>query len=156
MKKFKNKGRRGSIDIVIEWPASKYWIGIENKPWAGEQEEQIKEYLDALLDRVHSDASTAADSVLILYFSGTGAGPTTAPDEDRVKRARCITMPYVATSDGPSVEGWLRRCRATCEAERIRWFLAELEDYIQKDPHFRSESDLEQDEEESNDDQHPA
>lgn len=154
VKKFKNKGRRGSIDIVIEWPRSKYWIGIENKPWAGEQEEQIREYFDALLDKMPPGASMAADSVLILYLSGTGADPTTAP-ADPVKRARCITMQYLATSDGPSVEGWLRRCRATCEAERIRWFLAELEDYIQRDPHFRSESELTQNEEESNDDEHP-
>lgn len=153
-KKFKKKGSRGSIDIVIEWPGSKYWIGIENKPWASEQEQQIQEYFHALLDKVPRGEPIADDRVLILYFSGTGSHPTTAT-EDRVK-ARCITMPYLATSDRPSVEGWLRRCRATCEAERIRWFLAELEDYIQKDPHFRSESELEQDEEESNDDRHPA
>ncbi len=153
-KKFKKKGRRGSIDIVIEWPASKYWIGIENKPWAAEQEEQIKEYFHALLDKVPPGKAPAADRVLVLYFSGNGADPTTAPKEP-VKGARCITMSYLAASDGPSVEGWLRRCRTTCEAERIRWFLAELEDYIQRDPHFRTESELTQNEEESNDDEHP-
>lgn len=153
-KKFAKKGRSGSIDIVIRWPASKYWIGIENKPWAAEQEEQIKEYFDALLDKVSSGEAIATDRVLVLYFSGNGACPTTAP-EDPMKRARCITMPYLAASNGPSVEGWIRRCRATCEAERIRWFLAELEDYIQKDPHFRSEHELTPDEEESDDDEHP-
>lgn len=153
VKKFTNKGDRGSIDIVIEWPASKYWIGIENKPWAGEQKEQIKEYFAALLDKVPSGPATATDKVLILYFSGKGTDPTTAPEEIE-KRARCITMPYRVTPYAPSVEGWLRRCRATCEAERIRWFLAELEDYIQKDVRFRSESELEHRQEESNDEEH--
>ena len=114
----------GSIDIVIQWPDSRtYWIGIENKPWAAEQERQIERYFNAL--RRKTDISR----VLVLYFSGTGADPETAPEDGK---ERCVTLPYRTTPDRPSVEGWVRRCRAVCEAERFRWFLAEIERYIQR------------------------
>lgn len=133
----------GSIDIVIEWPRSDYRIGIENKPWAAEQRGQIKRYFGALLARgkTPADSYEAIGHVLVLYFSGNGTDPTTLPDdiEERKrieKRKRCITVPYRTMPTCPSVEGWLRRCRAVCDAERIRWFLAEIEHYIQTDPSF--------------------
>lgn len=119
----KTDGERGSIDIVIEWPLSSYWIGIENKPRPGEQPRQIAEYLEAL------SRKGGVSKVLLLYFSGSGEDPTTLPtDEDMA--ARCITLPYRSGESGPSVEGWLRRCRQLCEAERVRWFLLEIEDHI--------------------------
>ena len=34
---------KGRIDIVLEMPGNR-WIGIENKPWAPEQENQISNY----------------------------------------------------------------------------------------------------------------
>jgi len=36
------------IDITIEFDSGKSAIGIENKPWAGEQEDQIKDYKEHL------------------------------------------------------------------------------------------------------------
>lgn len=120
------KGR--SIDIVIEWPRGDYWIGIENKPWAAEQPKQISDYFDALLAKV---PDRDINRVLVLYLSGTGHPPTTMEDLGCNERARCITLPYRAKPDGPSVEGWIGRCKTVCEAERIRWFLAEIERYVQ-------------------------
>lgn len=132
------KSRKGSIDIVVEWP-SEYWIGIENKPWAGEQPRQVSDYFKALRSEaqrlsVSLDAPVANKRVLLLYLSGNGEAPSTLPDEPE-EAARCITVPYRSESSQRSVERWLRRCRERCEADRIRWYLLELEDYIQRSFH---------------------
>lgn len=143
------KDSRGSIDIVVDWPESGYWIGIENKPWAGEQDDQVQNYVEALLRETQQDLKR----VLFLYFSGSGEVSTTLPD-DEAKAARCITMPYHSESGQCSVLGWLRRCRIRCEADRIRWFLMEIEDYIQRSFHQASVSTDPQ--EEDDDAEHPA
>ena len=121
---------RGSIDLVVDWPEDGYWLGIENKPWAGEQDDQVENYVEALLHETQQDMKR----VLFLYFSGSGEVSTTLPD-DEAKAARCITMPYRSELGQCSVLGWLRRCRIRCEADRIRWFLMEIEDYIQRSFH---------------------
>ena len=126
------KKGRGSIDIVVEWPKSEYWIGIENKPWAGEQGGQVTDYVEALLRQ--TDQSTDVKRVLFLYFSGSGEDPKTLTA--RVARAaHCITVPYRSKSRQCSVMGWIRRCRTRCAADRIRWFLMEIEDYIERSFH---------------------
>ena len=111
------------IDIVLELPGDR-WIGIENKPWAGEQEDQLKDYLGALLSK------SGTRNALVVYLSGTGSEPTTAPEEHR---DHCVTMSYRDYSDGsPSLEHWLRNCYEKCEAERVRWFLKDVLEYVRR------------------------
>ena len=113
-----NKGRR--IDIVLE--IADRWIGIENKPWAGEQEEQLKDYIEDLQKK---------GTAWVLYLSGDGSEPTTRPDG---KAGNCCpTVPY-RESDGKSssIENWVQQCWRECEAERVRWFLKDLLEYIQQ------------------------
>ena len=122
------EGRR--IDIVLKIPYEEkddvFWIGIENKPWAGYQDGQIADYLKALLQKPPGNA-------LILCFSGDGCKPS----EDALKglddqeRSLCLTVPYRGNyGDYPSLENWLQQCREQCEAERVRWFLKDLLEYI--------------------------
>ena len=51
------------IDIVLELPGG-YWIGIENKPWAADQEHQVRDYLADLDLR----AGGCGDRVRLLYL----------------------------------------------------------------------------------------
>ena len=122
------EGRR--IDIVLKIPYEEkddvFWIGIENKPWAGYQDGQIADYLKALLQKPPGNA-------LILCFSGDGCKPS----EDALKglddqeRSLCLTVPYRGNNgDYLSLENWLQQCREQCEAERVRWFLKDLLEYI--------------------------
>ncbi len=119
---------RRSIDIVVRLRGDT-WIGIENKPWAGEQPDQISDYLKYL--RTKAGPETDSDAWLV-YLSGDGKRPETVPDapEDRM---RCPTLPYRgAERSSPSLENWVEKCRAECEAERVRWFLTDLHEYIRK------------------------
>ena len=119
------KKRRRSIDIVLQLSGNR-WIGIENKPWAGEQEDQVEAYLRALLPK------STKDGVLLVYLSGSGEPPTTAPEAQEYRR-HCVTMSYRDYSDGsPSLEHWLQRCHEKCEAERVRWFLKDVLEYIRR------------------------
>ncbi|WP_025167744.1 PDDEXK-like family protein [Pseudomonas taeanensis] len=43
-----------SIDLVVEFPAARLVIAIENKIWAGEQPQQIERYQETLLNRYPS------------------------------------------------------------------------------------------------------
>ena len=116
--------RRRSIDIVVR-VRDDTWIGIENKPWAGEQPDQVSGYLEYLRTR-------AGPNAWLIYLSGDGERPRTLPDgpEDRM---RCPTLPYRGAGSGsPSLESWVEKCRAECEAERVRWFLTNLLEYIRK------------------------
>ena len=118
----------GRIDIVLELPANR-WIGIENKPWAVEQEQQVESYLADLRRKTSSGRSAEA---WLVYLSGDGSDSETLPDEDE-ERARCVTMGYrESASDVPSVEEWLRRCLQECEADRVRWFLTDLLEYVRR------------------------
>ena len=121
------EGRR--IDIVLEIPhegENAFCIGIENKPWAKAHKEQIANYLKDLLEECDENA-------LLLYFSGNGSEPDDKAygKLDNERRSRCLTVPYrQSNSDSLSLESWIQQCREQCEAERVRWFLKDLLEYI--------------------------
>ena len=119
-----DEGRR--IDIVLELPGN-CWIGIENKPWAGEQKRQVADYLQYLRKRA---ASSESGKAWLVYLSGDGRDPETLP-EDKQEREVCVTMGYRGTARGtPSAEDWIQQCLKECEAERVRWFLRDLLEYL--------------------------
>ncbi len=125
-----DKGRQ--IDIVLEMPDDNHWIGIENKPRPsqhGELKDQVKDYWEDLREKVEQGGRGTA---WILFLSGDGSDPTTGPDEEEGKR-HCRTVSYRKTGRAaPSVENWIYRCWIECEAERVRWFLKDLLEYIQR------------------------
>ena len=114
-----------SIDIVLKMSGN-FWIGIENKPWAKEQQKQIEDYMKDL------QRKTQSGTAWIVYMSGGGHDPTTMECLSDEERKRCLTMPY-RSRDGkpPSVENWIRRCGEQCEAERVRWFLKDFLEYVE-------------------------
>lgn len=116
---------KGRIDIVLEMPGNR-WIGIENKPWAVEQPDQIKNYMCALRSKTKK-----TEAAWVLYLSGNGNDPETLPEEGEGKE-RCLTMPYRTRGEKPpSVENWIQRCWERCEAERVRWFLKDFLEYVE-------------------------
>ena len=121
----KNANRR--IDIVI---TGKDWVvGIENKPWAGEQAEQLADYQTHLsnLNKKHA---------VLVFLAGDNKQPmsldinhTTCP---------CRTVPYRAFGGKDCVD-WLKQCVGACEAEKVRFFLLEMKNFIERQ--FRESSD---------------
>ena len=122
------KPKQGSVDLVLEFEDNR-WIGIENKPWAVDQREQVNRYLSSLDEQARRLQGGDEAQVILLYWSGDGSAPNQEGLSEEQK-LRCLTVPYRTRFGVPSVEGWLKRCRAECEAERVSLFLHELLEYI--------------------------
>lgn len=122
---------RRKIDIVLEMPDN-HWIGIENKPWAEEQENQVKAYMEYLQGKVKRSGTA-----WILYLSGDGSDPQTLPCDPELRKC-CRTVPYRKNHTDRSLEIWIEQCWRECEAEQVRWFLKDLLTYIQRN--FKKEN----------------
>ena len=124
---------RRKIDIVLEMPDN-HWIGIENKPWAEEQERQVEAYIEYLQSKVKKNGIA-----WILYLSGDGSDPQTLPDDPKLREC-CRTVPYRKNRTESSLENWIEQCWRECEAEQVRWFLKNLLEYIQREFVFKEEN----------------
>lgn len=138
------------IDIYVEVPSGKtrYGLAIENKPYADDQYEQVKDYLKHLKER------TNLNEFHLIYLSPTGEPPSkeSLPKAEFENwRGRLLIMPYHhrhTDEDWTDREGkrdefrdfrtpasltqWLADCRAQCEAQRLRWFLGDAESYCRR------------------------
>lgn len=78
-----------NIDLVIEYPASKVVIAIENKIWAKEQQNQVARYQDILLTRYPNH------KLALVYLSPNGRKPTTLNNESTVP-VYCMSYGQIA------------------------------------------------------------
>ena len=109
------------IDIALN--IGDRWIGIENKPWAGDGKDQLTDYLEFL--------RTKDRDAFMLYWSGKGQDPKN--EGSAKKDIDWAMMPYRKDPNGDlSVEAWLHACWRECAAERVRWFLTDLIEYVRR------------------------
>jgi hypothetical protein len=118
-----NSQRR--IDIVVKFEPSQFLVGIENKPWAMDQDKQLSDYSDYLRTK-------SQNNFIIVYLSGSGADPSDKSIKpvklsDLKNENRFVTLCY-----RNQLSDWLRSCREKCEAERIRFFIQDFIDYIER------------------------
>ena len=130
----------GRLDISVELRArgrEPACLAFENKPYAADGEAQVVDYL-AFLKRQYGGR------FLLIYLSGHGG----APSERSLPRAACkdglAIMSFCPRDETGeyeesfpfrlsfSLSDWLRECRQICEAERLRWFLGEVETFCHK------------------------
>ena len=117
------------IDIVLHMQGE-FWIGIENKPWAEDRPDQIRDYLREMQTRAEQDDTEA----WMVYLSGDGTFPAEWPDLEPEERDRCRVVPYRSTTgERSSLERWVARCVETCEADRVRWFLRDLSAFVRRE-----------------------
>ena len=124
------------LDIAVEIDKH-HCLVIENKPYAGDQPNQVKDYLDWL---------KRYDKHMLIYLSPTGEGPTAYSigdaDLDEYGRLRRFAiMPYYGATDlddafnrlrlPVSLADWLADCRRDCDVDRLRLFLREAETFCQ-------------------------
>jgi PD-(D/E)XK nuclease superfamily len=113
-------GRR--IDIVVS--VGQIGIGIENKPWAQDQEAQLSHYADYLEKRFRK-------AWALIYLRGYSGVPndTVLPAE----RRRCLleNHSYIEWSYWADLAKWLKACIEVCEAEKVRWLLRDFLAYVQ-------------------------
>ena len=110
------------IDIVIE--GEDWIVGMENKPWAAEQVDQLKDYQRQLL--AHKKTHT------YLYYLPGNVGRHKSDCKGLGQKCPIITLPYRQDGAEGSIEAWLEQSIQLCQAEKIRSFLGALLEYIRQ------------------------
>lgn len=134
-------GRRLDVSVEIPGPGGAYCLAIENKPYADDQHNQVRDYLRFL-------KRTYRDRFLLIYLSATGQGPSPwglPPDELPDWTGRLAVMGYWSGPEqhargdryddcgvGLSLAAWFSACRRRCEPDRLRWFLSEAETFCKR------------------------
>lgn len=104
------------IDVTVS--SEQFILGIENKPWAREGPEQVKDYLQELKKK------KTANGYLLLYLSGDGSSPSSLTPEEiesLTKQNRFRVLKYWTI-----LNSWLDRCEREClavEGAELRSFL---------------------------------
>jgi hypothetical protein len=111
------------MDIAIDFN-KEFAIVIENKPWAGDQKDQIKDYRENLEKEYNG-------KYFLLYLSPYGNPPSSwSIDEDLRKsledEKKLMTISYF------DIKKWLEICYKECKAEKVRWFLRDFTDYVEE------------------------
>ncbi len=122
-------------------------LAIENKPYAGDQKNQVKDYLKFLKEKY-------GKRFVLIYLSPKGEGPSNwsiAKDKLGEWKGRFAILPYCTVDSGSqnesqqnqqdgfedfrlpySLADWYEECRRTCEVDRLRWFLRDAEVFCQR------------------------
>jgi hypothetical protein len=98
------------IDIVVETPT--VLLGIENKPWAVQQPNQLSDYLRELENRAHGRR-------FVLVFL--------SDQDEKSAQGQVIRLPYYASQPQPSLHGLLSSVVGMVRAPRAR---AHVEDFM--------------------------
>ena len=106
-------------------------IAIENKPYAGDGDNQVNAYRQWLCERYK-------ERFLLIYLSphggrpGYNSLPLAAPTQGVATMSFCPT-PASSTDDRlprlPALTGWLAQCSQLCQVDRLRWFLRDAETF---------------------------
>jgi len=115
---------RRRIDILIDVegfvPEERFGVGIENKPWAGEQPEQLNDYLKQL-------RAAYGNRFKLLYLSASGDDPESIPQSERaalLKSGQLVCTGYTALLT------WLELCETSIGSDKVRWFVRDFFAYL--------------------------
>ncbi|MBL8234025.1 MAG: PD-(D/E)XK nuclease family protein [Bryobacterales bacterium] len=116
----------GLIDITID--LADFGVGIENKPWAIEQNSQLERYRRHLADRY-------GGRFCLVFLEGRGSGPTSISEQTRRELesvGKFRTLHYQ-----PDLRNWIEWCAKESQSDKLRWFLRDFIGYIDREFHHR-------------------
>ena len=115
------------IDIFLNF-SDEFFIGIENKSWAGEQENQLEDYSKYLEE-------ISGGNYFLIYLDAQGREATSIKKD--LKKELKKEGKFLEISYHRFLIPWLKECFKECEAEKVRWFLRDFITWIEKS--FREE-----------------
>lgn len=134
-------GRRIDVVVRIAAPGGETCcLAIENKPYAEDLGNQIRDYLKHL-------ETQYGERFVLIYMSPTGEGPSEWSIDrkalDEKWQCRFAIIAYHESQEERSDEfdayrvryslaNWFGECRKICEVERVRWFLHDAEMFCQR------------------------
>ncbi len=112
------------IDILLQF--NDLILAIENKPWASDQDDQLRDYSEF----IRSKTFPKGRSWKILYISNR------VPDERSLSasdRSDMIKKGHLIEIDFQKIVTWIESCAQVTRALRVRVFLEELAQYIRRE-----------------------
>ncbi len=111
------------IDILIEF-SDGFMLGIENKPWAGDQRNQIEDYAD-FLERL------TGGNYKILFLGGYRKKPSewSISRDKRLRLEQQGKLVYKSYAD--LLLSWLKECLKESESDKVRWFIRDFITWIE-------------------------
>lgn len=117
------ENRQRRIDIVVDF--GNFGIGIENKPWACDQKDQLLDYSLELEKRYPT--LYGADFILIYLTGGDwDVSQFTISSEKLdvlISKNRFVQITFF------EIRQWLLNCEMKCVADRVRFFLRDFIEY---------------------------
>lgn len=112
-------GRR--LDVVLQFSGG--LVGIENKPWASDQNSQLSDYAD------HLESASPGRWLLVYLCNWEPSQATLLPDRMRQLRAegRLVQISFRLLA------AWINECTAACPSPRVRSFLSDFARYVNKE-----------------------
>ena len=110
------------IDIFIKLPNG--LIGIENKPWAADQDSQLLDYARFLEQKAASLSGLREWKLIYLSNREPGADSTGGEEFKKYENGHYEHCTY------KKLERWLQECAARCNALSVRIFIEELAKYV--------------------------
>jgi len=105
-----------------------FGIGIENKPWAGDQHQQVPDYIEHFRKRY-------GDYFLLIYLSGSDLPPSSLPEDKRTQLERLNQFRFLTYRT--ELRTWLMTTCKLCKADKVRGFLEDFISYIEASFRFR-------------------
>lgn len=124
------------IDIAIEWRNGV--VGIENKPWATDQDQQLADYARQL--QASAEAKNAANNWLLIYLSDHEPDKSSLSEKQRERYRESGN--YVEI-DYRMLCAWLDECTKESKALVVRIFIEELAKYIRSSVMGELDNDVE-------------
>ena len=114
--------QKGRMDISLHHP-DEWIIGIENKPFAGDQPKQIERYLDDMAQR--ADAGHG-----LVYLSGTGQSPQEHSISGHKSTCANVDGKFCVFSYKSDLVPFLQQCSQICRSPRFSNFLDDFSVYV--------------------------
>ena len=106
------------VDIIIRHPEINYVVGIENKPWALEQTNQLSDYAEYLRN--------VSDNFKLIYIDGFKRKATSITE----KEINELGNNFMELTYKSFLIPWLTACSNQCQADKVRWFLRDFAKWI--------------------------
>ncbi len=116
-----NSNRRIDIEITLDHGKEKTGIGIENKPWANDQESQLTDYINHLEKKYNG-------RFYFIYLSGQG-NPPSDNSLNKAELKRLEKEGKLAVISYRELKEWIDNCAMNCMSERVRSFLKDFSIY---------------------------
>lgn len=120
------------IDVTLQ--IGKFTIGIENKLWAVEQKNQLADYWKSL---AKNNEINRAQAVLIFLCVGKDRTPESMDKIQLTQLTKDGNFFQINYED--DIIPWLKECVKVTEAEKIRWYLEEIINWINKYCYWRED-----------------